>query len=104
MATGDASVGSLKIPNPKLFKGTGSADDASDYESFANQLKAYLSFQNPRYCDLMNVAEHAPIGFPTDPSAQELATQLQNLLILLYSDKAATVLNHGDSACAARPV
>ena len=57
MAAGDASVGSLKIPSPKPFKGTGSEDDASDYESFANQLKAYLSLQNPRFRDLMNVAE-----------------------------------------------
>ena len=94
MATGDASVGSLKIPSPKPFKGTGNADDTSDYESFANQLKAYLNLQNPRFRDLMNVAEQnvAPIGFPTDPSDQALATQFQNFLILLCSDKAARIV------------
>ena len=94
MAAGDASVGSLKIPSPKPFKGTGGPEDPSDYEAFSNQLKAYLSLQNPRFRDLMNVAEQnaAPIGFPTDPADQALATQLQNFLILLCMDKAARIV------------
>ena len=62
----EATLGSLKIPAPKHFSPKGREEDTAEFETFSNQLKAYLSIQTRRFRDRMNEAEqHAgPINMP----------------------------------------
>ena len=61
----DPSV-SLKIPAPKHFCPKGRKEDTIEFETFSQQLKAYLSMQTRLFKISMNKAEQndGPIDMP----------------------------------------
>ena len=95
----EATLGSLKIPAPKHFSPKGREEDTAEFETFSQQLKAYLSIQTRRFKDYMNAAEQStgPINMPCCDQGKELAIQLQNFLILLCHDKASQIVYRDDS-------
>ena len=98
-ATAEATLGSLKIPAPKHFSPKGREEDTAEFETFSQQLKAYLSIQTRRFKEYMNEAEQSsgPINMPLNDEGQELAIQLQNFLILMCHDKASRIVCRDDS-------
>ena len=102
VAMAEATLGSLKVPPPKNFhpKGRDSAEDTAEFETYSRQLKAFLSMQSKAYKEYMNQAERHPghVYLPAeDEIGKELATQLQNFLILTCNGKATRIVCRDDS-------
>ena len=97
--TAEATLGSLKIPAPKHFNPKGREEDTAEFETFSQQLKAYLSIQTRRFREHMNKAEQhvGPINMPLNDEDKKLAVQLQNFLILMCHGKAAHIVYRDDT-------
>ena len=98
-ATAEATLGPLKIPAPKHFNPKGREEDTVEFETFSQQLKAYLSTQTRRFKDYMNAAEQStgPINMPLSDQGKELAMQLQSFLTLMCHDKASRIVCRDDT-------